>query len=72
MEESEKLKRVVDARMKLKARFEEKINLTPSVADNKPMGKGNPNRHGMPVLPIGQTITKKWPVLDLGIQPDIP
>lgn len=57
--------------MKLKARFEEKINLTPSVADDQPMGKGNPNRHGMPVLPIGQTITKKWPVLDLGIQPRI-
>lgn len=71
MEESEKLNRVVDARMKLKARFEEKINLTPSVADNKPMGKGNPNRHGMPVLPVGQTITKKWPVLDLGIQPAV-
>ena len=71
MEESEKLKRVVDARMKLKARFEEKIKLTPSVADNKPMGTGNPNRHGMPVFPVGQTITKKWPVLDLGIQPDI-
>ena len=71
MEESEKLNRVVDARMKLKARFEEKIVLTPSVADDKPMGKGNPNRHGMPVLPVGQTITQKWPVLDLGIQPDI-
>lgn len=71
MEESKKLKRVVDAQMKLKARFEEKIKLTPSVADNKPMGKGNPNRHGMPVLPVGQTITKKWPVLNLGIQPDI-
>ena len=71
MNESEKLERIVEARMKLKSRFEEKIKLTPSVADNKPMGKGNPNRHGMPVLPVGQTITKKWPVLDLGIQPDI-
>lgn len=58
--------------MKLKARFEEKIKLTPSVADSKPMGTGAPNRHGMPTLPIGQTITKKWPVLDLGEQPDIP
>ena len=72
MEEKEKLNRVVDARMKLKARFEEKMKLTPSVADNKPMGKGKLNRHGMPKLPVGQTITKKWPVLDLGIQPDIP
>jgi len=71
MEESEKLKRIVDARMKLKARFEEKMQLTPSVADAKPLGSGQPNRHGMPVLPIGQTITKKWPVLDLGVQPDI-
>ncbi|MET0638137.1 MAG: molybdopterin-dependent oxidoreductase [Chitinophagaceae bacterium] len=72
MEESGKLKRVVEARMKLKARFEEKIRSTPSVADNKPKGSGNPNRHGMPVLPVGQTITIKWPVLDLGIEPDIP
>lgn len=71
MDESEKLKRIVDARMKLKARFEHKISNTPSVADNRPMGKGNPNRHGMPVIPVGQTITVKWPVLDLGIQPDI-
>ena len=67
----EKLERIVDARMKLKARFEEKMKQTPSVADNKPMGKGNPNRHGMPVIPVGQTMTNKWPVLDLGIQPDI-
>jgi len=71
MEESEKLKRVVEARMKLKARFEEKIQQTPSVADTRPLGTGNPNRHGMPVLPVGQTITKKWPVLDLGVQPEI-
>ncbi len=66
-----KLERIIDARMKLKARFEEKIKETPSVADNKPMGKGNPNRHGMPVIPVGQTITNKWPVLDLGLQPNI-
>ena len=67
----EKLNRIIEARMKLKARFEEKMRSTPSVADNKPMGKGNPNRHGMPVVPVGQTITKKWPVLDLGILPEI-
>ena len=72
MEDSEKLKRIVDARMKLKARFEDKMQNTPSVADNRPMGKGSPNRHGMPVIPVGQTLTVKWPVLDLGIQPDIP
>lgn len=71
MEEPEKLKRVVEARMKLKSRFEEKMKNTPSVADNRPKGTGNPNRHGMPVLPVGQIITQKWPVLDLGSQPNI-
>jgi len=72
MEGSDKLNRVVEARMKLKARFEEKIQQTPSVADDKPMGTGVSNRHGMPVVPVGQVITAKWPVLDLGLQPDIP
>jgi len=72
MSESEKLQRVVEARMKLKSRFEDKIKQTPSVADDKPMGKGRLNRHGMPVVPVGQTITQKWPVLDLGTQPDVP
>ena len=72
MEESEKLRRVVEARMKLKSRFEEKIKQTPSVADDKPMGSGKLNRHGMPLVPVGQVVTKKWPVLDLGTQPDIP
>ena len=71
MEGPDKLERVVEARMKLKARFEEKIRQTPSVADDRPMGKGNLNRHGMPVIPVGQVLTVKWPVLDLGIQPDI-
>jgi DMSO/TMAO reductase YedYZ molybdopterin-dependent catalytic subunit len=71
METPGKLERVVEARMKLKARFEEKIKQTPSVADDKPLGKGIPNRHGMPVVPVGQTLTTKWPVLDLGLQPSI-
>jgi DMSO/TMAO reductase YedYZ molybdopterin-dependent catalytic subunit len=72
MDESEKLQRIVEARMKLKGRFEEKIKGTPSVADDKPLGSGPLNRHGMPVLPVGQTVTKKWPVLDLGYLPELP
>ncbi|WP_143307155.1 sulfite oxidase-like oxidoreductase [Chitinophaga vietnamensis] len=72
MEESDKLQRIVEARMKLKARFEQQMAATPSVADQRPMGSGRPNRHGMPVLPVGQVVTKKWPVLDLGVHPDIP
>ncbi|MDJ1467456.1 sulfite oxidase-like oxidoreductase [Xanthocytophaga flava] len=69
---SEKLDRIIDARMKLKARFEEKMKQTPSVSDNKPLGTGPTNRHGMPQVPVGQHVTEKWPVLDLGYQPNIP
>jgi DMSO/TMAO reductase YedYZ molybdopterin-dependent catalytic subunit len=72
MNGSDKLDRVVDARMKLKARFEEKMRQTPSVADDRPQGTGALNRHGMPSVPVGQVVTAKWPVLDLGVEPEIP
>ena len=71
MSENEKLDKIVEARLKLKARFEEKMLQTPSVSDSKPMGTGSTNRHGMPQLPIGQIKTTKWPVLDLGFKPNI-
>ena len=38
----------------------------------EPEGSGPPNRHRMPVVPVGQHVVKNWPVLDLGEQPDIP
>jgi len=69
---NEKEQRVVDARMRLRERFLDKTRRTPGVADARPMGSGPPNRHGMPKLPPGQTETEKWPVLDLGRQPDVP
>lgn len=72
MEESSKLDKIVEARMKLKARFEQQMAQTPSVSDARPMGSGVPNRHGMPQLPVGQTKTDKWPVLDLGFKPEVP
>ena len=37
----------------------------------KPLGSGPPNRHGLPQLPVGQHEVKNWPVLDLGVQPEI-
>ena len=69
--DSSNLDRIVDARMKLKARFEERIKNSPSMADSEPMGSGPANRHGMPRLPPGQYETQKWPVLDLGMKPEI-
>jgi DMSO/TMAO reductase YedYZ molybdopterin-dependent catalytic subunit len=61
---SDKLRRIVEARLKLKERH-------PSKPTAQPMGEGEPNRHGMPKLPIGQTYAKNWPVLDLGEKPEI-
>jgi DMSO/TMAO reductase YedYZ molybdopterin-dependent catalytic subunit len=68
---TEKLDRVVAARLKLMARFKEKIAGSPSLADKRPEGTGPINRHGMPQLPVGQHETSGWPVLDLGITPSI-
>jgi DMSO/TMAO reductase YedYZ molybdopterin-dependent catalytic subunit len=72
MPSDHKLDRIVQARLALRKRFEAKIGKTPSVADTRPQGSGPENRHGMPKLPVGQTETKKWPVLDLGVLPSVP
>lgn len=63
--------RIVAARMKLRERFLERVSQTPALADARPMGSGPKNRHGMPKLPPGQYETKKWPVLDLGVRPEV-
>jgi DMSO/TMAO reductase YedYZ molybdopterin-dependent catalytic subunit len=63
--------RIVEARMKLRERYLARMQASPSVADEKPMGSGTPNRHGMPRLPVGQYETEKWPVLDLGRHPKV-
>lgn len=64
--------RIVAARMALRRRFKDRIAGTPALADDAPLGTGEPNRHGMPRLPPDQIETRKWPVLDLGIRPEIP
>ena len=40
-------------------------------AGKRPRGEGAANRHGMPKLPVGQHAVKNWPVLDLGVQPEV-
>ena len=64
-DDDERVRRIVEARMKLKAR-----HLAPPPSD-QPMGEGPPNRHGMPQVPVGQSVAKSWPVLDLGIKPEV-
>lgn len=66
-----KLDRLIEARLALKQRFEAQMSKTPSVADEAPQGTGPLNRHGMPKLPVGQVASKKWPVLDLGVHPEV-
>ena len=62
---------VIAARLARMARHKARMAQTPSLSDTSPMGSGPLNRHGMPRLPPGQTETRKWPVLDLGIHPVI-
>jgi DMSO/TMAO reductase YedYZ molybdopterin-dependent catalytic subunit len=69
MDGDEKERRIVEARLRLRERFLERMKATPAASDPSPMGSGPPNRHGMPRLPVGQSETAKWPVLDLGKQP---
>ncbi len=66
-----KQNKIIEARLKLKSRFEQKMKESPSLSDSKPQGKGSINRHGMPQVPVGQTLTEKWPVLDLGYHPNV-
>jgi DMSO/TMAO reductase YedYZ molybdopterin-dependent catalytic subunit len=70
-EGSSRTERIVAARMKLRQRFLDAMQRTPSLADTAPQGSGPANRHGMPRLPVGQYETEKWPVLDLGTHPEI-
>ncbi len=67
----EKQRRIVEARMKLRERFFEKMKQSPAQSDEKPQGSGPVNRHGMPKVPVGQHETEKWPVLDLGVKPEV-
>jgi len=66
-----KLERIVQARMELRKRWEARSLATPGMADASPLGTGPTNRHGMPQLPVGQSRSKKWPVLDLGVLPEV-
>jgi DMSO/TMAO reductase YedYZ molybdopterin-dependent catalytic subunit len=67
----DKLQRIIEARMKLRARYHAKIQGSPAQSDERPQGTGPANRHGMPQLPPGQVHTKSWPILDLGIKPEV-
>jgi DMSO/TMAO reductase YedYZ molybdopterin-dependent catalytic subunit len=62
---SEKKDKIIAARKKLRERF---LARDRSEAN---LGSGPPNRHGQAKLPPGQTESKKWPVLDMGVLPKV-
>lgn len=71
-DEAERERKIVEARRRLIERWEQRVRATPALSDARPQGSGATNRHGMPKLPVGQTVTHKWPVLDLGRKPIVP
>lgn len=76
MQPNDKLSNLIEnlepKRTALLQRFQAAIQSTPSLADPSPMGQGRSNRHGMPLVPPGQHVTDRWPVLDLGEHPTMP
>ncbi len=66
-------RRIAEGVAELRARFADRMQATPSLADAAPQGEGPRNRHGMPKEPPGQNVfeREKWPVLDLGETPTL-
>ena len=71
MTENPKSSSKVPHRMAWLERRLERLEKAGVPVPKEPMGSGPENRHGMPRIPIGQTEVSKWPVLDLGHQPEI-
>ena len=42
-----------------------------AASDEIPQGSGEPNRDGNPKPPPGQKVVESWPVLDLGVTPEL-
>lgn len=61
----------IQARQRRIARHKARAAQTPSRVDDAPQGHGPTNRHGMPAVPIGQRVVRKWPILDLGVTPKV-
>ncbi len=70
MSDDSRLERIMRSRLRLRERFLAGKAESPK-SDGQPQGSGKLNAHGYPSLPIGQTESRKWPVLDLGIHPEI-
>ncbi|MFK5957045.1 MAG: sulfite oxidase-like oxidoreductase [Planctomycetota bacterium] len=62
---------LVAKRLRFLERHRAKMAAASGITDLEPQGSGASNRHGMPKLPTGQHASKSWPVLDLGVHPEV-
>jgi len=71
MSDEERKERILRSRMRLRERFLARRDREGGTKGSV-QGTGPLNAHGMPHLPVGQSSSRKWPVLDLGVHPAIP
>lgn len=62
---------LVEKRLRFLERHRQRLLEAGEHPDGPALGSGPQNRHGMPQVPIGQRVVPNWPVLDLGVHPEI-
>jgi DMSO/TMAO reductase YedYZ molybdopterin-dependent catalytic subunit len=70
MSDEDRKERILRARMRLRERFLARRDRE-GAAKGSAQGTGPLNAHGLPHLPVGQSSSRKWPVLDLGVHPTV-
>lgn len=61
----------MEKRLRFLQRHRDQVRAAEPLLEGSPFGSGGPNRHQLPRLPVGQREVQNWPVLDLGVQPEI-
>ncbi len=64
-------KRIAEGVALLRARFGDRMRATPSLSDPQPLGSGGRNRHGLPRIPVKQSIEDELLPMDIGEEPQI-
>lgn len=62
---------LVEKRLRFLERHRERLRAEERQPEGPVLGSGSLNRHQLPQLPVGQREVQNWPVLDLGVQPEI-
>jgi DMSO/TMAO reductase YedYZ molybdopterin-dependent catalytic subunit len=62
---------LVEKRKRFLERHRERLSDQAPAHDADSMGSGPRNRHDRPQVPVGQRVVPNWPVLDLGVHPEV-